>query len=53
MSDSTRTFTVCPGFRGSHSSTFQLNVSAFCGTRGVLRVFREYFWLGWRGCSRV
>ena len=28
--------------RGSDSSTFRLNVSAFYGTRGVGGVFREY-----------
>ena len=28
-----------PSDRGLHSFTFQLNVSAFCGIEGVLRVF--------------
>ena len=27
---------VAPSSRGLHSSTFQLNVNAFCGTGGVL-----------------
>ena len=39
--------------RGLHSFTFQLNVSAFCGKRGVYGVFRGYFWRGWRGCLEV
>jgi len=38
-----------PAARGLHSFTFQLNVSAFCGIRGVHGVFRGYLWRGWRG----
>ena len=37
-------FSNPPATRGLHSSTFQLNVSAFCGTRGIWGVLRGYFW---------
>jgi len=44
---------IRPVIRGLHSSTFQMNVSPFCGTRGVYRVFRGYLLWGWRGCLAV
>ena len=39
--------------RSSHSSTFQLNLSAIRGTRGVYELFGGYVCRGWRGCLGV
>ena len=39
--------------RRFHSSTFWLNVSAFCGTRGAWGLFTRYLWRGWWGCLGV
>jgi len=39
--------------RGLHSSTCQLNVSAFGVTRGIYGVFGECLRRGWKGCLGV
>jgi hypothetical protein len=50
---STATGGSVPVVRGLHSSIFQLNVNAFCGTRGVQGVFKGYVWRWWRGLFDV